>query len=106
MKFSEASAFLKSLGLDNNQFTVSEDIENIELYKNLKYLCSIGRWDAQSFEVFELHHGAEISADEKSWTTDGELWQYNVYASLKRAIRKAIGYLQSGRLPEKAIRKW
>lgn len=43
MKFSEASAFLKSLGLDNNQFTVSEDIENIELYKNLKYLCSIGR---------------------------------------------------------------
>lgn len=106
MTFGDIRKYLIGQGLNNEQFCISEDIENIEFYTNRFYFCSVGRWNANSFEVFELHHGAEVSEDGRQWLTDGTICQYKVYKSLKRAIDFAIACLKNKELPENAIREW
>lgn len=106
MKFSEVADYLNCLGLTNKEFNIDTDIENLEFYINNLYFCSVGRWDKKSFELFERQHGAEISEDGKDYLTDGELWQYKVYNSLKRTVDYAVQCVKNKKLPNKAIRKW
>lgn len=106
MDFSETKKYILSKGISCQEFDINQGIENIEFYINRVYFCSVGRWDSTSFEVFELHHGAQISEDSKDFLTDGELWQYKVYGSLKRAIDFALKSVASKRLTDKPIRRW
>lgn len=94
-------------GLRNYEdFTVSEDIKNMELYLNGYYFCSVGEYEPGIYEVFELHHGAEVSKDGKEWLTDGELWQYKTFKSLKAAVEFALSCRSKGKLPKKPIKVW
>lgn len=106
MDFTGVKQYILSKGLTHDDFNISENIKNIEFFVNRQYFCSVGNWDSQSFEVFELHHGAEVSKDGKDWLTDGEIWQYKVYASLKRAIDFALKCLASRKLPDYPLRRW
>lgn len=87
-------------------FTVSEDIENMELYLNGYYFCSVGEYKPGIYEVFELHHGAEVSEDGKEWLTDGEIWQYKTFKSLKAAVDFALSCRFKGKLPKTPIKVW
>ena len=87
-------------------FTVSEDIRNVEFNLGGYYFCSVGECEPGSYEVFELHHGAEVSEDGKEWLTDGELWQYKVFRSLKAAVDFAVSCRFKGKLPSKPIKMW
>ena len=87
-------------------FTVSEDIQNMELYLNGYYFCSVGEYEPGVYEVFELHHGAEVSEDGKEWLTDGELWQYKTFKNLKSAVDFALSCRFKGKLPSKPIKAW
>lgn len=69
------------------------------------YFCTVAQYDDNNFEVFELHHGAEWD-DKGRYITDGELWQYKIYKSLKQAIDFAIKCAKKGELPKKAIKIW
>ena len=94
-------------GLKNQEdFSVSENIRNVEFYLGGAYFCSVGESEPGFYEVFELHHGAEVSEDGKEWLTDGELWQYKVFRSLKSAIDFAVSCRFKGKLPSKPIMVW
>ena len=103
----EAVAYLRKLGYKEQiDYTQEEEIGIIEVNINRVYFCSVGVWDGSKWEVFELHHGAEVSDNGKEWITDGELWQYKVYGSLKRALDFALECKKNNRLPDKALRVW
>ena len=103
----EAGKYLRSLGLkDGIDFSQDGPAEVIELNTNRRYFCSIGKWDDGRWEVYELHHGAVVSGDGKEWLTDGELWQYKLYDSLKRAIDFALKCRRDNKLPDKALSIW
>lgn len=103
----EAVEYLRRLGFKEQiDYTPMEDIGIVELNIDRVYFCSVGVWDKNKWEVFELHHGAEVSENGKEWTTDGELWQYKVYDSLKRAVDFALKCRIENKLPEKALRIW
>lgn len=103
----EAVRYLRSLGFKEDvDFSQSGPIDVIEFNVNRTYFCSIGNWGGDKWEVYELHHGAEISEDGKEWLTDGELWQYKVYGSLKRAIDFVLKCKKNNKLPDKALRVW
>lgn len=107
MTFSDVENYLKDKGLQRQtDYTLSADIETVELNIGSCYFCSVGRYDKTSFEVFELHHGAQVSEDGKDYLTDGELWQYKVYKSLKRALDFALKCKTGGKLPDKALKIW
>lgn len=94
-------------GLKNYEdFTVSEDIKNAEFYRNGYYFCSVGEYKSGIYEVFELHHGAKVSEDGKEWLTDGEIWQYKTFKSLKAAVEFALSCRFKGELPKKPIKVW
>ena len=103
----EAVKYLRSLGIKEHiDFSQDAAIDVIELNIDRKYFCSIGKWDGGKWEVYELHHGAEVSEDGKVWLTDGELWQYKVYDSLKRAVDFALKCRRDNKLPDKALNIW
>lgn len=103
----EAVKYLRSLGLKEHiDFSQNAAIYVIEISINRRYFCSIGKWDDGRWEVYEIHHGAEVSQDGKEWLTDGELWQYKVYGSLKRAVDFALKCKNNNKLPDKALRVW
>ena len=107
MTFSDVESYLKDKGLQRRtDYTFPADIETVELNIGNCYFCSVGRYDRISFEVFELHHGARVSEDGKDYLTDGELWQYKVYKSLKRALDFALKCRADGKLPDKALKVW
>lgn len=89
-----------------DDFTVSEDIKNVEFYQNGYYFCSVGEYKPGIYEVFELHHGAKVSDDGKEWLSDGELWQYKTFKSLKAAVDFALSCRFKGELPRKPINVW
>jgi hypothetical protein len=103
----EAVKYLRLLGLKEHiDFSQDAAIDVIELNINRRYFCSIGKWDGGRCEVYELHHGAEVSEDGNKLLTDGELWQYKVYDSLKRAVDFALKCRIENKLPKKALRIW
>lgn len=103
----EAVKYLRSLGLKEYvDFSQDASIEVIELNINRRYFCSIGEWDGGKWEVYELHHGAEVSETGEELLTDGELWQYKVYDSLKRAIDFALKCKKNNKLPDKVLKVW
>lgn len=106
MEYSEVKKYLQEKGLRHDQYCVSEETQNVEFFIDRAYFCSVGQWDNESHEVFESNHGAQVSEDGNEYLTDGELWQFKVYKSLKRAIDFAIECLKSNKLPGNAIRKW
>lgn len=103
----EAVEYLRRLGFKEQiDYTPMEDIGIVALNIDRVYFCSVGVWDKNKWEVFELHHGAEVSENGKEWITDGELWQYKVYSSLKRALDFALECKKNNKLPETALRVW
>lgn len=107
MKFSEVEKYLKSKGLKSQtDYSIATGIEVVELNMNGYYFCSIGKYNDNSFEVFEQHHGAQISEDGKEYVTDGELWQYKTYRSLKRTLDFALKCKTDNKLPDKAQMVW
>ena len=107
MDFNNVTEYLTSLGLKpRKDFSVSADVEVVEFNIDFAYFCSVGKYDNDTFEVYEQHHGAEVSAEGHFWLTDGELWQYKLYSSLKRAIDFAVGCLKKQQLPTKPIKVW
>ena len=107
VSFSDIKKYLKSKGLKNHiDYTILEDIDVIELNINGSYFCSVAFYDGGLYEVYELHHGATVSDDGERWITDGELWQYKLYKSLKRAVDFALKCKRENKLPSKAIQIW
>lgn len=107
MIFSEVEKYLRNKGLKSQiDYSIAEEIEVVELNINRCYFCSVGKYTDNSFEVFEQHHGAQISEDGKEYVTDGELWQYKVYDSLKRALNFALKCKAENKLPDKAQKVW
>lgn len=107
MTFSEIEKYLKSKGLKNQiDYSIAVNIEVVEFNNNGYYFCSVGKYTNNSFELFEQHHGAQISEDGKEYITDGELWQYKVYESLKRALNFALKCKAYNQLPNKAQKVW
>ena len=103
----EAVKYLRSLGLKEHiDFSQDAAIDVIEINVDRRYFCSIGKWDDGRWEMFETHHGAEVSEDGKEWITDVELWQYKAYDSLKRAIDFVLECRRNNKLPNKALRVW
>ena len=107
MTFSEVEKYLKNKGLRNQiDYSIAISIEVVELNINRFYFCSVGKYTDNSFEVFEHHHGAQISEDGKEYITDGELWQYKVYDSLKRTLNFALKCKSDNKLPNKSLKVW
>lgn len=108
MKFSEVKDYLTGQGLKPRvDFHIHEDLELVEFHIDYVYFCSVGKWMDYpvSWELFENAHGVEWD-EEGNALTDGEIWQFKTYGSLKRAIDDAIKYKKAGVLPEYPIRKW
>lgn len=106
MEFKDLESYLRAKGL-NDCIDFSLDVKNelIELNINRSYFCTVAKYDKGTYEVFESFHGATV--DEKGfYLTDGELWQYRVFKSLKRAIDFALKCKVENKLPEKPIRVW
>lgn len=93
---------LCSVGFSYDEFSAEFGVDGY-------YFCSVAPYENEDgrvdFEVFELHHGAEVSPG-GDYLTDGELWQYRVFRSPKVALRFALKCAQSGMLPDKPIRVW
>lgn len=107
MTFSEVEKYLKNRGLRSQiDYNIALDIEVVELNINGFYFCSVSKYADNSFEVFEQHHGAQISEDGKEYITDGELWQYKVYNSLKKTLNFALKCKANNKLPNKALKVW
>lgn len=107
MTFSEVEKYLKNRGLRSQiDYNIALNIEVVELNINGFYFCSVSKYADNSFEVFEQHHGAQISEDGKEYITDGELWQYKVYNSLKRTLNFALKCKANNKLPNKALKVW
>jgi hypothetical protein len=107
MTFSEVEKYLLRKGLKNQiDYSIAINIEVVEFNINGYYFCSVGKYTDNSFELFEQHHGAQISEDRKEYITDGELWQYKVYGSLKRALNFALKCKANNKLPNKALKIW
>lgn len=106
MEFNNLESYLRAKGLkDCIDFDLDVKNELIELNINRSYFCTVAKYDNGTFEVFESFHGAKV--DEKGfYITDGELWQYKVFKSLKRAIDFALKCKAENKLPEKPIRVW
>ena len=106
MKFKDLENYLRAKGLkDYIDFYLDVKNELIELNINRWYFCSVARYDNDTFEVFESFHGAKV--DEKGfYITDGELWQYKIFKSLKRAIDFALKCKAENKLPKKPLRVW
>ena len=115
MTWNEVYDYLKSKGLRRDQdYSLNEEIENIEFYKvhnrtpakwKCEYFVSVGTYKSGVYEVFELHHGAEVDENDH-YVTDGQIWQYKTYESLKRAIDFAVDCLNKNKLPSKPIMVW
>ena len=108
MEIPEVKDFLISLGLKPRiDFRVNESIDNVEFNINAEYFCSVGKWtdDPRTWEVFENAHGVEWD-DNGNALTDGEIWQFKVYCSLRRALLEAVRYKKAGKLPEVPLRRW
>lgn len=105
--FGDAEKYLKANGLKNEEFRVSLDINNIELFigQTHEYFISVGEWDNNTFEVFAHSVGAEWG-ENGFCIKDGKLVQYKVYKSLKKAIDFALKCLKDGNLPESYIKMW
>lgn len=107
MTFSEVEKYLLRKGFKNQiDYSIAVNIEVVEFNINGYYFCSVGKYTDNSFELFEQHHDAQISEDGKEYITDGELWQYKVYGSLKRALNFALKCKANNKLPNKALRIW
>ena len=107
MTFLEVEKYLLCKGLKNQiDYSIAVNIEVVEFNINGYYFCSVGKYTDNSFELFEQHHGAQISEDGKEYITDGELWQYKVYSSLKRALNFALKCKAKNKLPNKALSIW
>lgn len=105
--FNDIKKYFKNEGLkDQIDYTIHEDIDVIEFNINGFYFCSVALYDGGLYEVYELHHGATVSDDGRSWVTDGKLWQYKLYKSLKNAVVFALKCKRENKLPSKAIRIW
>lgn len=106
MEFKNLESYLRAKGLkDCIDFDLDVKNELIELNINRVYFCTVASYDNGNFEVFESFHGAKV--DEKGhYITDGELWQYKIFKSLKRAIDFALNFKAKNKLPEKPIRVW
>lgn len=108
MKFSEVKEYLVGQGLKPRiDFRIHESLELVEFHIDYVYFCSVGKWteDPIVWELFENAHGVEWDEDGNA-LTDGEIWQYAQYKSLKVAIDKAIKYKKEGKLPEYPLRRW
>lgn len=107
MTFSKIEKYLLYKDLKNQtDYSIAINIEVVEFNINGYYFCSVGKYTDNYFELFEQHHGAQISEDRKEYITDGELWQYKVYGSLKRALNFALKCKANNKLPNKALRIW
>lgn len=108
MEMSEVKKFLIDLGLKPRiDFHVIESIETVEFSINAEYFCSVGKWKEEplAWEVFENAHGVEWDENGNA-LTDGEIWQYKVYGSLRRALLEAVRYKKAAKLPEVPLRRW
>lgn len=78
--FRDAEKYLKECGLNNSDFRVSLDINNIEFFTKTEkyYFISVGEYDNNTFEVFAHSFGAKW--DENNFCIkDGTLRQYKVF---------------------------
>ena len=115
MTWNEVHDYLESQGLRRDQdYSLNEEIENVEFYKvydrtpsrwRCEYFLSVGTYTDGIYEVFELHHGAKVDEND-CYVTDGVVWQYKTYESLKRALDFAVGCLKKNKLPSKPIKVW
>ena len=106
MEFKDLESYLRAKGLkDCIDFDLDVKNELIELNIDRWYFCSVAKYDNGTYEVFESFHGA--TWDEKGfYLTDGELWQYKVFKSLKRAIDFALKCKEANKLPAKPLKVW
>lgn len=106
MEFKDLESYLHAKGLkDFIDFYLDVKNELIELNIDRWYFCTVAKYDNGTYEVFESFHGATF--DENGvYTTDGELWQYKIFKSLKRAIDFALKCKEANKLPEKPLKVW
>ena len=104
--FGDIENYLKSRDLKNEDFRVYENINTVEFNKgeDHEYFISVGEWENGTFEVFAHSVGAEWQDD--FCVKDGELVQYKIYKSLKKALDFALKCRKQGKLPDAYIVKW
>ena len=98
LDFDNVGSYLKSLGLKDIDYSISNNIKTIELYNNRYYCVSIME-DKGTFEVFKYAVGAQFD-DDNIAISDGELHSYKTFKSLKCALNFALNIKKTGIFPK------
>ena len=101
LDFDNVDLYLKSLGLKDIDYSISNNIKTIELYNNRYYCVSIME-DKGTFEVFKYAVGAMFDEDNIA-ISDGELHSYKTFKSLKCALKFALNIKKTGIFPKPEI---
>lgn len=101
LDFDNVEPYLKSLGLKDIDYSISNNIKTIELYNN-KYYCVSIMEDKGTFEVFKYAVGAQFD-DDNIAISDGELHSYKTFKSLKCALKYALNIKKTGIFPKPEI---
>ena len=101
LDFDNVGLYIKSLGLKDIDYSISNNIKTIELYNN-KYYCVSIMEDKGTFEVFKYAVGAQFD-DDNIAISDGELHSYKTFKSLKCALKFALNIKKTGIFPKPEI---
>ena len=100
--FNNLGLYFSNLGLKKDiDYSINHGIKTVELNNNRDYCISILE-EKGSFEVFKYAVGAQFDDDDIA-ISDGELYSYKTFKSLKCAINFALNIKKTGVFPEPEI---
>lgn len=106
MTFGDLEKYLKSKGLrEMFDYNISLKINNLDLHIDKQYFISVGECTEDKYEVFASFVGAEVD-ENNIYITDGNLYQYKIYDSLKMAVDFALKCRENRQLPKEYIQMW